>query len=191
MYSQQSQNKPAGNPDGLFWCYLIALSHSTCLLVFLRCRFGTHFFGLNGLLAFLAIPVYAAFAHAPEMLVFFVVWLAALIVQRIWTAVVFRRGRMEHSRYGGWPWLALLCPFVRREQAAKCCVEPMICLLAGSLLMPLSPAMGGFVLLGTLSLLITLGFELQIESARLRAMRDAQIEHQQLAERFRRMRDGN
>lgn len=191
MQNLQSHSKRPGENAGFIfnWIYLLAASHATCFLVFFRCRCGTHAFGLNGLFALLMIVVYAGVAEATEMFPFLVLWLAFLCIRRGESVTMARRGQVEHSRYSGWPWLAIRFPFVRREQTAVGLIEPLFCLLAGTFLMPLSQPMGGFILLGVVSLTVKAGTEREINSARVRAMRDAQIENQQLVERFHGTRD--
>ncbi len=191
MHSQQTPSKrPADNVGDLFQlAYLLANAHATCLTVFVRCRFGTRAFGLNGLLALALIPLYGALADAPEMFAFLLAWLAFLVCRRAESGRLGRRGLHEHSAYDGWPWLAIRCPFVRREGTAKVLVEPVLCVLAGSFLMPVSQPLGDFVLVGTFTLLFKAGTDREVNRARLRAMRDAEIESRQLAERFRGLRD--
>ena len=191
MHSQQSQTKRPGENAGVAFqvAYTLANAHATCLTVFVRSRFGTRALGLNGLLAMVLIPLYGALATAPEMFPFGVAWLAVLACRRAGSLRLARRGVREHSAYDGWPWLALLCPFVRREGTAKVLVEPALCLLAGSLLMPLSQPLGGFVLVGTFTLLFKAGTDREVNRSRLRAMRDAHIESTQLAEQFRGLGD--
>jgi hypothetical protein len=192
MHNLQSQDKPKPGDTGrsvFHWLYLLANSHAACFLVFFRCRCGTHAFGLNGLFAMVMILLVGASAQAPEMFGFFLVWLAFLVIRRAESLSMPRRGLIEHSHYSGWPWLAIRFPFVRKVTTAVGLIEPLFCFLAGAFLLPLSQPLGGFVLLGFVSLTIKAGTERELHRARLRAMRDAYIEQTQLVERFHGQRE--
>ena len=76
----------------------------------------------------------------PAMIYFFYAWLLAVIAERLETSRLVRKGWVEHSRYAGYPWLAMKLPFIKKPVTAKNCVEPVICLLVGALLCPLSEA---------------------------------------------------
>jgi len=169
--------------------YLLLSGHATCLTVFLRRGFGVEALGINGVMAFTMILLYAAATQDAFVAIFFWAWLVALIAQRIETYRLVRRGRIEHSRYDGWPSVAMLLPFVKTEFAAKNVIEPAICLFGGALLCPVSEALGGFVLLGFFSLALKRGLENQVNRMRVQRLRDAEIEQRQLAEWFRGQRN--
>ena len=95
---------------------------------------------------------------------------------------------MQHSRYTGFPSLAIKIPGFRSEKQAKA-AECLLCLFVGVLLMPIDEGIGAFVAAGTFSLGFVEGVSREINRQRVQRMRDAQIEHQQLAERFRGERD--
>lgn len=65
----------------------------------------------------------------------------------------------------------------------------MLCLLAGVLLMPLDQAVGVFVAMGAFSLAIVEGIGREVNRARVQRMRDARIENELFAERFRGQRN--
>ena len=89
-----------------------------------------------------------------------------------------------HSKYDGYPALALKLPFVRTEGSAKS-LEPVFCILAGAALCPWSEAVGAYVFLGFASLLVVRAFETQSTVNRVRAMQDAAIEQRNMASMFR------
>lgn len=165
--------------------YLVASAHATCFTVFLRRGFGTEALGLNGIIALVIILLYAGETRDPYMAWYFWAWLLALIAQRLDTFLLVRKGNREHSRYDGWPNIALALPFVKTEAIAKNLVEPLMCFLGGVLLCPLSESLGGFVMLGFFSLVIKRGLESQANRMQVQRLRDAEIEQRQLAERFR------
>lgn len=190
MSQGQPQPQPQNPGDllnprqGMNLLYWLATGHATCFTVFLRHSFGTEALGRHGITALIIILLYACAVEEPLMLTFFWVWLAALILQRLRTFSLFRKGVVWHSRYAGYPFLAMRSPFVKTEGAAKT-LEPLFCLIGGALLCPLSEKLGVFVLTGFVSLLVTRGIETQLVANRRRAMRDASIEQRHMASLFR------
>lgn len=177
--------------DPVLLLYRLAAGHATCLTVFVRRRFGTEAFRVDGLVAFACIVGYGGMTGAYAMWPFLWVWLVMLVVRRVESHAERWRGRDGHSRYGGWPWLALrVWPWARGEQAAKTSVEPPLCLVGGLALTSLSPPLGVFVALGCFSLMVKTGIERWAFDARARAMRDAAIENGLLADAFNGGRDG-
>lgn len=171
--------------ESLNWLKFLADAHAACLVPFFRTRFGTEGIGVSGLAAFVLILAYAGFARAPEMLTYFWAWLFAVVVQRCRTWRLVLSGWQEHSRYTGWPWLAMQLPFVRGELVAKGVGEPALCLVVGTLLCSISDALGQFVMVGFLSIGIGTAIDIQADRMRLRRMRDAAIEQRQLAQWYR------
>ena len=154
----------------LFHCHLSALA------VFIRRDFGLEALGINAFIAGLMILLTYAATGDPAMKAFLVMWLVAQIVQRVRSFRNKRRGMRIHSRYAGYPWLAMRVPFVRSETVAVRFVEPLLCLTAGWVLMHLSRPLGGFVMLGCVSFFIRNNIDAEIQRVRLRQMDDARIE---------------
>jgi hypothetical protein len=163
--------------------YFLASSHALCLTPFLHHSFGSEAFGMQGLAALLMILVYGGETRSAAMGNFLLLWLAAFVLQRLRTFSLFQRGERMHSRYGGYPWLAVRLPFVKSEREAIA-FEPVLCLAAGTLLGGVSEELGRFVTAGFISLLLKYGIEWQIEQMRLRRMQDAFIEQEHLVGRF-------
>lgn len=182
MKNAKDEIKPHSMSDSFNLILMVIGAHRLCILPFIRRDFGPEAFGIPGLMAAGFILAYGSLARAPAMMNFLWVWLAFLLMQRIRTAVKLRRGWVVHSRYQGTPWLAM--KFVKNEKRAKG-FEVLICLAAGVALMPVSEQVGGFVMLGGLSLLFYMGIENSLIRARTRRMRDAMIEQQFIAEQFR------
>jgi hypothetical protein len=183
-YQKQEQSSFRSSFNAM---YFLANSHATCLTVFLRHSFGSEAIGMNGLVAVLMMLVYRGETRCLAMGTFFMAWLVALIVQRLRTFVLYQRGWRLHSRYGGYPWLAIRIPFVKTEVRAMA-LEPLVCLLVGHVLCRWSEPVGRFVMFGCFSLAIKNGIERQIDRARLRQMHDAVIEQMHLVERFQQTR---
>jgi hypothetical protein len=169
--------------DGLNALYFLCNIHATCISPFIRSGFGKNALGWNGVLAFTVLWYMAC--TEKFMGWYFVAWFVVLICRRIQTARILRRGELIHSRYSGYPWLAMKCPFVRTEYTAEVFVEPMGCFFAGALLCPLSPGMGGFVMLGFLSFILRAGIEGMITEKRMEQLQDAMIEQGWYAEELR------
>jgi hypothetical protein len=180
---QQEMQKPSKG-DILGVLLLIANAHATCFTVFFRSNFGVEALGFPGLTAFLMMVVYGTL-RAPEMFIYLGAWFIALLAQRMRTLRMVRQGCRVHSRYTGYPALAMKLPGVT-ERTAVVLVEPLLCLLVGAFLYcTVSQALGGFVMFGVASLLFRYGIEQQITRKRVQTMRDAEIEQRYLAERFR------
>jgi hypothetical protein len=79
----------------------------------------------------------------------------------------------------------MMLPFVQRESTATGIVEPVMCLVAGTLLYPLSHNLGWFILLGSLSFLLRNAIAGEVIRKRLERMRDAEIEQRYLAYRYK------
>ena len=167
--------------------YIAAKGMAACVWPFIRSHPGVHALGAPGVIALLIILLYAAGQNAPEMMTYLVVWFLVVAFRNAQARRQERRGRGEHSRYDGWPWLAMRLPFVRDEVKAKG-VEPFVCFAIGVFICPLSEPMGKFVMLGAVGLLLVRVMELRANEVRARRMRDAMIEMRQLSEDLRRMR---
>jgi hypothetical protein len=186
---QQKQHQGDGRPSiqgGTNLLWLGANCYSTCFTVFIRTGFGTEALGVNGVGAVILILIGMSEGGDPgAFLNFLYAWLCALVVQRVRTAKMVNAGLIEHSRYSGWPSLTLkLFPFIKSEMRAKG-VEPGLCAVAGVLLAPMSPPLAAFVFCGAFALAVVRGMEQQVNRMRVQQMRDAEIEHRQLAMRFR------
>jgi len=162
---------------------------ATTVTPFIRYGFGVDAFAHNALAAFVIILLYAGESRDPVMIYYFYAWLLMLIGQRLETSRLARKGWVQHSRYSGHPWLALKLHFVKKEVTAKNVVEPMLCLVVGALLCPLSGALGGFVMLGFPSLLFQRAIQSQVNINRVRQMRDAAMEQRYLSDLYHGRRD--
>ncbi len=139
--------------------------------------------GGAGFLAFLGMAFVAA--EDPALWYFMGVWFLSLAVLKSRSARAERRGGWVHSRYAGYPWVAMHMPFVRSEKTAAAFVEPMIVLVLGTLLCPLSVDLGGLILTSFASLMLKFGLEEEIDRKRMQQMRDAEMEMRYYAERYR------
>jgi hypothetical protein len=184
---KQEPPKGVSSAGALRFLHLLINAHTTSITVFTRHSFGTEALGFSGLCALGLLILVGGFSRSPDMLNYLVIWLVVLVAQRITTFRRVNQGWIEHSRYTGVPWLGF--KFTRSELCAKGLVEPIICLIVGTLLMPVSETVGTFVMLGFFSLMIETAMQRQRSRVRLMAMRDAHIEQKALAEAFRGQRE--
>src|ERR1700731_68668 len=185
--SPQGSNEPFNKRQALALAALTVKGHATTVSVFLRRGFGSEALGANGVAAGIIILVYGGLTNAPEMITFLWVWLAAVIFQRIYSFGQRRNGDVVHSRYSGWPEVGMR--FTKSERLARELIEPLVCIVVGAVVWPLSGPLGRFILLGSVSLLISLGLDQQAMRNRMRAMRDAEIEQRYLSDVFNGRRD--
>ncbi|MDZ4858031.1 MAG: hypothetical protein SGI88_03540 [Candidatus Hydrogenedentes bacterium] len=163
--------------------YFAALSYSTCFSVFMRKGFGSEALGLNGIAAFFVILL--SVGHDGFMAMFLLVWIVALLFQRACTFRMSRLGIHPHSKYAGEPALVYkLIPRITSESKAQS-IEPMLCLIVGVLLCPVSQRLGAFVFCGFFSMLIQRAMEAQLSMMRTRRMRDAEIEQRVMADNWK------
>ena len=151
------------------------------MVVFLRTGFGKEYPGVAALLGLIIMVLYAGFARVPEMFAYIAVWLFAVILQRVKTFALARKGVVVHSRYWGYPWLAFMVPFVRKEGTARGIIEPMLCSVIGWVLTSWSPGVGGFVIVAGWANAIAGAIVADVDRKKLQAMRDAEIEQRYLA----------
>lgn len=185
----QHQHAPPGMSSfgsGFNFLYMLASFQATCFLPFTRHSFGAESLGINGLGALAVMTVYLAMHPRSEFLsLFWCLWWIALIYQRIRTFWLYRRGMALHSHFVGHPWLGYMVPFVKKFTTAEFC-EVLICMGLGFVFRELDKSFGDFVILGAISLAIKSTIETSVERARLRRMRDAEMEQRDLLERYRR-----
>jgi hypothetical protein len=185
----QKQQKAPGDmltPEESFnFLFVVAKCFATSLVVFTRHTFGKEALGINGLGAFILIPLYATFAKVPDMFGFWGIWLCAVVVQRLRTLVVVSRGTVMHSRFGGYLWVGSLFGIVKSYKAAQF-IEFIVCLGAGNLLKSVSPGVGSFVMAASGALLIVALIENQALEMKVQRMHDAEIEMQTMADMYRR-----
>jgi hypothetical protein len=144
-------------------------------LPFLRSHCGSHAFYKLWPTA-IYIPVYAAYAKAPEIIYWFYPWLLALVFRRL------THDQNQLSIYRGWPWTGGL--FTRRESLARV-IEASLLLAAGYFI---DGPVGMFMMIGAAGLFVTLRVDAMVMGARRRAVRDSRILGDQMA-RFQRGED--
>lgn len=165
--------------------YLVCMCHSKCITVLTRSRFGINGIGATGALALAGLILLYGFTGDVLVLLYALLWFVMLIWHRFVTLIRWARGERWHSRYNGYPWLALRVPFVKVEHTAKMLIEPLGCVVLGSLLMGVSPPLGYLLLSGCVSLVVVHGVDRIVEVEKVQAMHDAEIEMRWRAHWFR------
>lgn len=173
---QNPQTQRLKNEDSLGLVYFLSNIHASCIATLIRRDFGKDALGWNSFLGmFLIFLVYAA-TEDQVVLAYLGIWFFCQVVQRFRTYRLLRGGAVMHSRYAGYPYLAMQVPFVRSQETAMGIIEPMLCLIAGTMLCPVSVNLGGFIMCGFLSFMVRNGIESEIRRKRLEKMRDAELE---------------
>jgi|ERR1700722_7008543 len=186
----QSNGQSFGMKDSFNLTFFVAHAHAMCFTPFMRSGIGYEAFGFTSLFSAILMLFLGGAVPAPDMFTFFLLWLFAVVIQRGRSWQAERNGGNVHSHYQGWPVLAMrLVPFVKRQSTAKIWVEPLMVLAAGRLICFISPFVGDFVMWGSFSLAFTARVQRQFWRARVRQLRNAQLEQEQLTEMFNRTTD--
>lgn len=164
--------------------YLLAHSHALTCTVFLRRDFGAEGIGLFGMIAGLLILGYGSFANCYPMFIYFLLWMLAVICQRIRQFRNWRRGVITHSRYNGYPFISKRL-FPRMSELNAKGVDAFLCLAIGGVLAQFCQPLGFFVMTGFLSILFSEAVMVEATKRRMQAMRDAELEQRYLAENYR------
>ena len=185
------QAKPPGDQvtfQGSFnGLYLICLILSQCIMPLLRTGMGSRAQGLYSVIAGVFMFYLAHALYDQPLLNFFLVWLIAVVVQRMLSGRAAKNGLLVHSQYDGYPTVALrLCPFIRDESTAKLVVEPLICFAAGYLLLGWSDALGKLIMAAAFSLIFLENFDRHITNKREQQILDARLEAEHLSQGVRR-----
>src|SRR4051812_4076551 len=123
---QQQQQQKQDKGDGLGLGYSATCIFAMPVLLLLRSGFGWNALGWPAFLCMIGMVLSVPFFQAPEMFLYLLVWFAFLVYRRIETFRLLGKGRILHSRYQGYPWLAMKFPFVRREKTALMLIEPLV-----------------------------------------------------------------
>lgn len=170
---------------------LVAQSLAAPVEVFLRTRFGRRYFGVPATIGLFAVPMWMLFWPAEDPTPILVFWLLYLVMQlraRIESIVLAAKSEPVHTRYNGYPRLAR---FFRKsdERKIKASAEPMLVIVVGAGMLAVSGPLGSYLITAGVSLALVASVIESVERNRALSMRDAWIEQQQLATRFREMQD--
>jgi hypothetical protein len=162
--------------------YMLFNMHRACITVFTRSDFGVSAFDLVGAPAFLGLLLLAG--AYPIFRLYLLAWVLMLAYRRIESIRCRWKGEVIHSGYGGYPWPAMKLPGVKTERQGRL-MEPLLCLLVGSLICWINQPLGLFIELGFISLLGCMAIDELIDWKRVQAMKDGEIEMQYYAQRYR------
>lgn len=157
----------------------LAMCHATCFHVFLRKDFGDEAFGgLTGPGAFILMVIMAGSDRI--MLMYFWVWLCALLMQRARSTTNRWKGIVVHSKCNGYAAVAMKLFRVRSEPQARK-LEPLLNLMVGIPMLYVSDVAGKFIALGAVSMWFVEGTIRWTDRRKMQAMRDAQIDAQRIS----------
>jgi hypothetical protein len=163
------------------------------LEVFLHRRFGVRYIGLQAAGALLILFVYPAMWEGHDVRPlggFLLAFLLMNAVARIGMMIRCWRGDGEHSYYTGRPWLMSILRG-SSELTVKRGYEPLLVFLVGALTLPWSQPLGSYLMIAAFGLLASVHLQHSEEVTKAMDMFDAYTEQRNVAERFRRMRDGH
>lgn len=186
MFQQQQQNDKREMQGGFNLAYFVLFGFATCVIPFTRTNTGKEAFGLNSFAALLLMIAFGSFANSQAIWVFLLLWVLAVLRQRVTQMQNHRKGFIVHSRYLGYPSLAFkLFPRIKDEGTAKGAEAFLVMSLGGLLGYGLDPALGWLVALGGIGCLCIESFAGEVRKRRLQSMRDAEIENRDLADHLR------
>ncbi len=157
---------------------------------FIRARFGERYFGAQAAAAVLLIFLFPALAGASGgdgLMVFLVAYMLMVAVRRREAIKRKHQGDVIHSHYSGFPILMRRWPFHRvREERFKSMWEPALVFLSAVLFIPVSEALGLYLMVAAVGMLATATLREAYWAQRTLDMRDAYFEQKEAVERFRR-----
>jgi hypothetical protein len=155
--------------------------------VILRRRFGSRYFGVPSLLALFAVPGWMAFwpGESPMAIWWFEgLFVLAQLGARVEQLRMVATNDVVHTRYNGWPRLAAI--FRKADEATlKGAIEPVLVILTGLFLMPVSEPLGSYLMTSGLCLAFIESVIRSVDRARALEINDTLIEQQNAMDRFR------
>lgn len=163
-HQPQNQSPMQGGPRGraaLAAAEALAGTIAQTVEVFLRGNFGERYFSIMGIyskVVLYAVLLLIAFNASSQLetfplgVYFFAAFLACLWHQ----FVIYRRsrqGKRWHSRYPGYSHLTAILPL--DHAVIQRWVEPLLCVVAGSLLTPFNQALGAWIMFAGMCLGVT------------------------------------
>lgn len=171
---QPEQQGPQKKSDPLGMLYFLCSVHSRCITVFTRTGFGIEGLGIPAVCSLVLLLI--CLPGDPGMIFWLGAWFVAVIVQRIITFRMIRKGAVIHSRFAGHS-LLLKIPFLRKEKYIMA-IEAILCLFLGVLVMAISQFMGAFLALGFVSIMVQMAIDDSLRQRRIQQMQDARLEAQ-------------
>jgi hypothetical protein len=170
----------------MFFCAI----HQRAVIVPFRIRYGAEGLGLPALWALVLMFFWWGFSADPLMLGWMCLWFAAVVVRRIESLRLSRKGEKVYSFYDGRPYMAMKVPGVKTESIAKMVVEPLFLFTVGLIYYFMAKDMGWrqgfsyFMMLSIFTLPFLEGVRQTVWKRRVQAMSDARIEQEGLMRDF-------
>jgi hypothetical protein len=193
MQREQNQGNQHQLKNGIGWLVLICRALAVSVEVFLHKgnTFGQRYLGPQVGVAALILFFWPAFRPGVDTGPVFGFLIAFLVMCFCARAAILRRGQRgdltEHSRYTGRPWLMRIAGRTS-EAKVKGMLEPLLVWLAAVLTMPLSEALGNYLLLAGFGLLVSVQMTLASERQRVLDMHDAYVDQRNIVEQWRERR---
>lgn len=171
------------------WSTLVAQILAMSVHPMLRTTFGARYFDFRAGIAVVVILLFSAFwrEHDPYWLygfAFAFMFTCAMARKRVHERA--KRGEHQHSYYSGWPLLCRMWPFRRwRERTVKGIAEPLLVAGIAGLILQMNQPLGVYLLWCAAAMRLTQKLAEGYERTRMLDMRDAYLEQQHAAERFR------
>jgi len=160
--------------------------------VCIRTKFGSRYFGVPSFLGFLIVPMWMLFWPESDSQPIFIFWCFYVLMQiraRIESMVLVARGKVVHSRYNGWPRLAVI--FKKKSEKKLKELEPWLVIACGLLTLAFSEPLGSYLIVAGVALMCNGWVIESVERARAIQIHDALLEQQQMAQRVREIQERN
>ena len=183
----QQEAKPDSGVTLLGLVAFVSRTLATSVEVFLHRGFGERFLGRHSAAVILAVFVFAGL-HGGDvrgLLAFLVTYLVACAFVHIGIMRRRRRGEVEHSFYNGRPFFLSWRIFKKVSEKSAKAVEPILVFLIGCLFMPVSHALGAYLMVASVGLLVSVGLAETYQRVRQLDLQDALIDQRIVANRLR------
>lgn len=195
MNQQQSPSHGEQFRSMVGWLTFICGALAVSVEVFLhRSRtIGERYLGLKATAVIAIVPLYSLFWQGHDVMPlmrFLGMFLFMCFITRVGQLQQRQRGGPQvHTRYTGYP---RICSVFRQlsERTAKMMVEPMLVFLVGVFVIPESEPLGGYLMLASVGLLISVHMSVGYDRVRALDLHDAALDQRGIATQFRDLRGG-
>lgn len=168
---------------------LIRDAWAVSLEVFLHHRFGEKYlWGIHavfGLFVMFGIILCNPYADGRPMVIVIGAYLFLLLILRVETVGIGRRGQYVHSYYNGTPWLMSLWGFSKMDEVKVKGAEGGVLVLAGLLLLPINAPLGLYLGMGAFCLCMKIDAQEKQVREEVKRVQDALFERRMIAEQLR------
>ena len=125
MPAQQQDPNKITRGEALAIIYLAAGSHAACITPFIRSGVGSEAFGIKAVFAMVGMAMFTEGKWLSGMGIYLIAWFLALVYRRVQSLRNWLKGDRVHSRYIGWPWLAM--KFIKDPSGRGCSSRSCAC----------------------------------------------------------------